>query len=380
MLIVTGVLLLPLWMWLAWWLTPKRKLVTAIIDKSTLTTKGQEHLSFDWVLNSMRYTKTSSEGYDPATDYYGFHPLTKEKFKLSGLERFTDDQLEQLSNDCDLTYYTDTYGVYVNEWYRKRDEGERSGLVYGGMTQEDITYLQKMKQKNKLVICEFNTIGSPTSPDIRGQFEKLFGLKWSGWTCRFFNSLDTTENKDLPRWLVRNYKLTNNNKWPFKKAGIAFVKNRDNIVILEDEQDLNFPVPVIKSADGKSLQSITEDIRYPYWIDIVEPDTSVNTVLATFQLDVTVNGAEILNKYHLPSVIPAVTRNRLPGYQFYYLSGDFCDNEVDFSSSYYKGISIFKSLLYSKDDLLERESFFWNFYKPMMSEIIDNYYKTRNPK
>lgn len=367
-------LLAPLWMWMAWLVTPKKKLVSAIIDKSTLTSLGQEHISFNWILNNLRYTKTSTLGYDPSRDYFGFKPLKKEKFNLTGLERFTDAQLEQLSNDCDLVYYTDTYGIYVNEWYRKRNIGERSGVIYGGMSDEDITYLSKMKLKNKLIITEFNTIGSPTSPVIRGKFERLFGLKWSGWTCRFFSSFDTSINLELPKWMVHNYKERHNGKWPFTGAGIAFIKNKGDVVILEDGKDLNFPVPLIKlTSEGKDAD-VNDNTKYPYWIDIIEPDNKTNKVLANFEINVTEKGAEILNRYSLPAVIPAVTKSRSNHYPFYYFSGDFCDNDVDFSSSYYKGISVFKNLLYSSDDLMERESFFWNFYKPLMSGIINDYY------
>ena len=380
LIILIILLLLPLWMWIAWLVTPKKKLVTAIIDKSTITLKGQEHLSFNWVLNNLRFTKTHTSGYDPSHDYFGFHPLKKEKYKVLGLERFSDEQLEQLSNDCDMVYVTDTYGVYVNEWYRKRNVGERSGMVYGGMSDEDLAFVKKMKTRNKLIVTEFNSIGSPTSPIVRGEFERIFGIKWSGWTCRFFNSLDPNTNKELPRWLVDIYKTNHKGKWPFKKAGIAFVKNRGEVVILEDEVDLNFPVPVIKLTTAGNSLSIADNIKYSYWIDVVEPDTSVNTILANFSLDITKKGAAILNKYDLPATIPAVTKSRAKDYQFYYLSGDFCDNEIDFSSSYYKGISLFKSLLYSDDDLMERESFFWNFYKPLITDIIEGYYNKRKPK
>ena len=380
LIVLIILLLIPLWMWIAWLVTPRKRLVSAIIDKSTITAKGQEHLSFNWVLNNLRFTKTHTSSYDPSHDYFGFHPLKNDKYKLFGLERFSDEQLEQLSNDCDMVYVTDTYGVYVNEWYRKRNMGERSGMVYGGMSDEDLAFLKKMKAKKKLIITEFNTIGSPTSPIVRGEFERNFGIKWSGWTCRFFNSLDTNTNKELPRWLVDIYKTNHKGIWPFKKAGIAFVKNRGEVVILEDELDLNFPVPVIKLTPAGNSLSIADNIKYSYWIDIVEPDTAVNIVLANFKIDVTVRGAAILNRYGLPATITAVTKSRAKDYQFYYLSGDFCDNEIDFSSSYYKGISMFKSLLYSKDDLMERESFFWNFYKPLITDIIEEYYNSRKVK
>jgi len=128
-------------MWLVWFLTPKTKLVTAIIDKTVLTTEGQEHISLNWVLNHERYTKTSSEPYTISHDYYGFFPLKDEKFKIKGLERFSPSQLKQLSIDADLVYFTDTYGIYNNEWYQQKNVTERSGKLYGGLSNKDMELL-----------------------------------------------------------------------------------------------------------------------------------------------------------------------------------------------------------------------------------------------
>ncbi len=89
------------------------------------------------------------------------------------------------------------------------------------MSKEDIGLLQRMKDKHKLIITEFNTIGSPTPPEIRRQFEEMFAIRWSGWIGRYFENLDTTVNKELPRWLINNYLSQHNHRWPFKKDGVA---------------------------------------------------------------------------------------------------------------------------------------------------------------
>jgi hypothetical protein len=174
-------LLLPIWMLVLWLCTGKRKMVLAIIDKTVLTTKGQEHISLNWVLNQERFTKTNTDLYKREHDYFGFFPLEKEKFQLKGLERFNTTQLEQLSNDADLAYITDAYGIYKNEWYQQGDIKERSGIVYGGMSQQDFYFLDQMRTKHKLIITEFNCLASPTAPAVRSNFENTFGIKWTGW-------------------------------------------------------------------------------------------------------------------------------------------------------------------------------------------------------
>ena len=133
-LIVFFILLFPLWMWVIWLCIPKRKLAAAIIDKTVVTKKGQEHISLNWVLNQQKFSKDNSELYQGDKDYYGFFPLQNRKFRIKGLERFSETQLNQLSRDADMAYVTDAYGVYTNEWYDVKDQKERSGIVYGGMS------------------------------------------------------------------------------------------------------------------------------------------------------------------------------------------------------------------------------------------------------
>jgi hypothetical protein len=375
--IILAIVLLPLWMWIGWLLTPKKKLVVAIIDKTEITKEGQEHVSLNWVLNHERFTKTGDDGYNVSSDYFGFFPLQKETFKLKGLERFSDQQMEQLSNDCNVAYFTDTYGVFSNEWYTGKNISERSGIVYGGMSKEDIWMLTKMKEKHKLIITEFNSIGSPTSPEIRSQFENLFALKWSGWIGRYFESLDTTVNKELPRWLVNNYLTQNNHQWPFTKAGIAFVSDKDEVVIVEEKTQLNNALPhIITAAAAQSAYHLPEKIKYSFWFDVMNCDSSINQSIAHFTIDANDNGKKLLSAHNIPSVFPAVIRHTASDYNFYYFCADFCDNPVTLTSSNFKGISFFKSFFYNETDAMERKSFFWNYYRPLVTTILSEQYKS----
>ena len=171
-----AVLLLPFWMWMAWWLTPKRKLTVAIVDKTVLDRSGQEQISFDWVVNQQRFTKNRRALYSPDHDYFGFFPGSDDHYRIKGLERMGADRLQQLASDADMAYFTDTYGVYKQEWYKKVPDNERSEILYGGMSMQDIEFLKEMKASHKLMIAEFNAIGSPTQADVRHQFEDLFRL------------------------------------------------------------------------------------------------------------------------------------------------------------------------------------------------------------
>ena len=368
------IIALPLFMWLAWLLTPNTKLVLAIVDKTVLTQKGQEHISLNWVLNHEKYTKTSKESYDVSQDYFGFFPRENEKYKLKGLERFSYSKLNQLSNDADLVYFTDTYGIYNNEWFHDGDVNERSGILYGGLSDKDLELLKLMKKKGKLIITEFNTIGSPTERKNRASFEELFRLKWTGWTARYFNNLDVRENEEIPAWLVRNYKKNHRGDWPFKKSGIAFVNEQDEVVILEEGTHLERAIPhIVTNQTFQEKYDLPESIKYPFWFDIMQPDENVNEIVSAFDIQANTKGKEELKKYNIPSTFPAVTRHLDEDYKFFYFSGDFADNPVPLESSYFKWIGFFKNFFYDQRNLMERGSFFWNFYKPLITNILQDY-------
>jgi len=366
------ILLIPVWMWLGWVLTPNTKLVAAIIDKTVLTREGQEHISFNWILNHQRYTKTSKKAYENAHDYYGFFPLKDEKFELKGLERFSSNELIQLSKDADLVYITDTYGIYNNEWYK--GEKGRYGILYGGLSDKDVEFLSLMKAKNKLILTEFNTIGSPTRFENRARFEELFAIKWTGWTARYFDNLDIEVNKEIPLWLIDNYKKSHQGQWPFKRSGIAFVNDNAQVVILEDNTHLTNPMPhILSNLYAKEHLGVPEKIKYPFWFDIILPQPAINQTVSSFKISANQKGLAELKKYGIPSEFPAVTMHKGKDYSFYYFSGDFSDNLIDLNTSYFKGIGLFKGMFYNENNPVDRSGFFWNFYRPMLSNILKDY-------
>jgi len=378
--ILVILLLLPVWMFIIWLCIPKRKLVIAIVDKTVLTKKGQEHISLNWVLNQERFSKTNSELYRRERDYYGFFPLDKKNFKLKGLERFTNTQLDRLSVDADAAYITDAYGIYKNEWFDMGDSKERSGIIYGGLSQQDFYFLQQMRDKHKLIITEFNCLASPTSPIVRSGFENSFGIKWTGWIGRYFDSFDTTKNKELPKWLISNYKLQHNGAWPFTKSGIAFIHSDDRVVVLENKTHLQQELPYIyASEEGRDHYGLPKKTAYSFWFDIMQPDTSFNHVVAYYQINVNKEGEKELAANGLPAFFPAVTAHINRDYRFFYFSGDFADNPISLNSSYFKGVRYVKWLMYNRHDPLERTSFFWRIYQPLLTTILNDYYRSRYP-
>lgn len=367
------IMFLPFWMWLAWFVWPKSKLVIAIVDKTVLNHYSQEHASLTWILRYEKYSKTSKDLYSLGHDYFGFFPKDDKKYELKGLERFSNEQLDKLSNDADMMYITDTYGIYSKEWYLGGYIHDRQKLLYGGLSNQDLYLLKKMKQKKKLIITEFNTFATPTSSARAAEFERMFNIRWTGWVGKYFDSFDTLQNKDLPRWLIDNYKKQNNNKWPFKKSGIAFVNKNDHIVILEYINHLNSEVPYIVTAkEQREKYNIPKSIKYPFWFDIIQTARS-NTIVSFYNLEPNKEGMKILKRNGIPPQFPAVIEHNRNDYKFFYFAGDFADNPIAQAGSHFKGIRLFRKLFYNDDIAAERVSFFWEFYSPMVSKILKDY-------
>ncbi len=378
--LIAILLLMPLWMFIYWLASPKKKLVLAIIDKTVLTSKGQEHISLNWVLTQEKYTKTKNELYQRERDYFGFFPLTKDKYQIKGLERFNTNQLDQLSTDADVAYITDAYGIYKNDWYSQKYAQERSGIIYGGMSKEDLYFLTGMQKKHKLIIAEFNCLASPTTSIVRSGFEGSFGIRWSGWTGRYFDSFDTTENKEIPHWLINNYTKSHNGKWPFTKSGIALIHSDDRVVILENGTHLTDEFPhILATKEGQGHYGLPAKSPYSFWFDIVNPDSTYNHTLATFTIDTNDKGAKELANYGIPASFPAITAHINKDYRFFYFSADFADNPISPTSSYFKGVANFKWFMYNNRDPQERKSFFWKLYLPLVTTILDDYYQTIKP-
>lgn len=346
-----------------------------IMDKTVLTKKCNEHRAFNWILTHKKFITPENELYSIPNDYFGFSPLENKKFSIHDLNYYREKQIDSLSAYYDMAYFTDTYGIYYNDWYRDKNQTEHSEKVYGGLDYNDFLFLKNMRQKKKLILTEFNLLATPTDQDIRQKTEELLGIKWSGWTARYFESLDTLENPELPRWVVHLYKQQHQNKWPFKNSGIVYVHEDETIAIVENKTSLTHPVPVIYTSKyGQEKFDVPYKINYPYWTDITYPTDTTHRIVSYYKIKTNKTGDSILEHHHIPHVYPAVIESK--DSRFYYFCGDFADNPVNGRFVKFKGIGYFELFLLNDNEINSRMPFFWRFYLPMVKNILSNYYNT----
>lgn len=367
----------PLWVilmsYLFWKFQAKTPINAVIVDKAVLNQQCNEHRSFNWMLDHKGYSLDSNSYYSPPRDYYGFFPKKDQKFILNDFEKMSSLDIENFADSVDILYYTDTYGIYRNEWYKTGSDLEHSQKVYGGLTLKDYTLIESCIARQIPVITEFNLLASPTSTNIRKKTEELLNIKWTGWTGRYFEDLDTNKNKEIPRWVINLQLDQYDNVWDFKKSGIVFVSNTSKIVIIENKRHLNSEFPHIICSDyGQEEYSISKKTTYPFWFDITFSTDTCMKEIASYEIKTNDEGSKKLNLHGIPKSFPAILMKEHPSPVFYFC-GDFCDNPIKYSNRKFKGIEYISFLFDKPKNKSDRSHFFWRVYEPMMSRFLDKY-------
>lgn len=371
------VLGIPAIMYLVWAFSPKTNANVLIIDKTVLNDQCWEHRSVNWVLDYLKIVKSDGSFYKPQEDYKGFFPIDRPRFKALDFKGRTEAELKQQAENTDLLVMADTYGIYSNEWYNLGSINERSSRVYGGLDDEELRLMELMRQKGKVILAEWNMFSNPTADWKRDKMQQMFGFKVPGWVGRYYRSLDTLNNPDLPVWLYRGYMSQHGNKWPFNGEGYAFVNERnDKVEIISYEDHMEDPVGKIEATvRAQEEYGLPASINYPYWAEVCEAGDDIE-VLAYHTLKLKPEGRKILQAAGIPERFPAVLRQR-KNYAFYYFSGDFSDSRVSMFTRFFKGIHVVDWMFYPGLDPDDNLRFFWQFYRPLMSTIIEQDLKSR---
>lgn len=364
-------ILIPVTSWIVWSFKPSRPLDILIMNKTVLGYKNIEHRAIFWVVLNEKFVKEDGKAYRISRDYYGFHPVKPLKSRKYEVRRIRLDQVDKLASDYDMAYYSDTYGVFFNEWYRRESNQGKGTLIEGGLNNSDYLLIKEMLDQNKLVVAEYNFIAPPTIGLVRKKTEDMMGIRWTNWTGTYIRELDPEKSKDLPEWVVGIYKKRHDGEWPFSGSGIVLVNElAQQVVVLEAGKHLDMNVPEIQTTEfGMEQYELPETVHYPNWFDIMDPLS--NEVVAEYKIHITIEGKTVLDEFELPSRFPAIIQSTGDPH-FIYLAGNYSSNPVMICTAKLQGIRTFEKIFYSEKGH-SASKFYWSYYVPLLSQILTDY-------
>lgn len=361
---------LPLLSFLIWFILPSKTFDILVIDKTVRDESYREHAGLFWTLNHLKYKKSNSEPYVIGEDYLGFFPNRESDFGQSkDLKGKSEDAIRALAGQQDLIYLADTYGVYEGD-FSDNKEVQITKKIYGGLDYSDLQLIRMAKEEGKVIVAEYNSIASPTPKAIRTEFENLMGIKWTGWIGRYFDELDTIANGDIPKWMIRQYQVQHEN-WNLQGPGMIFIKESGEIEAFIHTRDYQNKIPLVRTQKvNKHGFKLPDVVPYPDWFDVVMIERDYQ-VISYYDINPTVAGLQRLRSMGLPRFFPAaVVRNMEKGSQ-YYFAGDFSDIQGDFGASHFFGLPTLWRSLYVASDFTDRQSFFWNYYYPLITQVLE---------
>lgn len=371
--------LMPLISSLIWLLYPSKKMEILVVDKTVPTDSYQEHRSIFWALEYLKFQNKEGEFYDEGKDYFGFFPDKTPSYGTSrDLRELSENEILETASNLDLLYFADTYGVFADD-YKKVDSEEISKKIYGGLNRGDINLLREVASQNKTIIAEFNTMASPTPVGIRTEFENLMGIKWTGWIARYFDEMDTTINTNIPKWFIRQYVDQHDNNWVSDGPGIVFVHENGRLEAFSNDLDYFGETPKIRTQKiNQHGFKLPEIVPYPDWFDVVLIERDYQ-VISYYDIDPSEQGKEKLREMGLPRFFPAAVIKDVGEGQFYYFAGDFSDMQNSTGSPRFQGLPMLWRGFHIVTNYTDRESFYWNYFYPLLSQILEKTYEEKNP-
>ena len=364
-------ILIPVSSWIVWTFKESKPLEILVMNKTVLGLETKEHRAIFWVLLNEKFVKNNGKAYRMEKDYYGFHPVKPLKSRKYEVRRIRLEEVVQIASEYDMAYYSDTYGVFFNEWYRREASKGKGTLIEGGLNNSDYVFVKEMLGQNKLIIAEYNFLAPPTIGLVRKKTEDLMGIRWTNWTGTYVRNLDPAKSKDLPDWIVGIYKKRHNGEWPFSGQGIVLINELgQQVVVLEEGKHLDNPVPEIQTTEyGMEQFELPETVHYPEWFDIMDPLS--NHVVADYKIHINIEGKAMLDEFGLPSRFPAVIQSS-GSTPFLYLGGNYSDYPVRIWNAKLKGIRAFEKVFYTNKEH-SPSKFYWTFYVPLISQVLTDY-------
>lgn len=335
-----------------------KKLHVLLIDKMRLDEKESQKRSFFWVLNHDRYVKSTGSSYDYG-DYVGFHRLDNGQYRHNSLQRLSVESVGYIASQMDAVYYKGTYQAF------EQSSGHFPAWE-NNMTDKDYLLLKTLKQQNKLVVNEFPMFHAYKKAYLRQSFEHEFGVAWTGWVGKYYESLDTLKT-DMPAWIWRSY-VSRGGSWNFRKPGVVLIHQNGDVEVLESGKDLRSKPVIHTNQYGVKQLGMIKKITYPNWFEVVSTASDKMHVVSAYELPVSKSGKLKLGNKNIPTSFPAVLMSK-DGLE-YYFSGNFSELGVSKNASLFLGGANLNLMF----DGNEANFFFCKFYYPLVSNVFARYY------
>jgi hypothetical protein len=232
-----------------------------------------------------------------------------------------------------------------------------------------------MKDRNKLIVMEYNSFDYPTAQFDSYRTQEKLGITFSGWTGKYFSSLDTT-SKEFPIWMTAMYRKEYRKPWTYTKPGIVILKEKDIVVLEEGTHLKNAMLHIVTDSVYCKKYGVPGSVAFDKWFDIIDP--LQNKIISKFKIETTPIGDTLLLNNNLSDGFPAVVQEPV-AQRIYYFSGDFANYDAPFWTARFKGVDKLKGILYS-DKPDDTRRFFWLYYKPLINGIFSDYYNSMNKK
>lgn len=363
--------LLVLGSWGSYLTRPARTLDIAVLDKTVPYENRIEHRSLFWLLGHLKIHRPQGGPYDVAKDYLGAFPGPRP----GDPPEHTVDLTSARALRADLVYLADSYGVYRGDLLSgepMKAALERSPRIYGGLELAEAEAAAASVRAGIPLVAEFNTLGSPTGGEARRLLESTVGVHWTRWIGRFFSHLD--DRDEVPEWMRRDYEREWKQPWEFTGAGYVLMQDDAHCEVLRSGGEVERIGLTLdrRTPPDRLLERARDGIAYPYWFDIVETQPATE-VLAEFRWHATPAGDARLKARGLPVRFAAVTRFTAPGAgAAYYFAGDFADNPMADVAVPFAGFLTARRRLESVKLYPSESSFFWSFYVPMVTRLIED--------
>ncbi len=373
-IILALIFILPLINLIRWTFQAKKPMDIILVDKTVPTLERENHKSFIWILTNERFVKKEKKNsYSYIKDYYGFSPKRPLREKQWDRKDYRLTDLIKLAENNDAVYFADTYGVFFNDWYKGINKSRKSRKLYGGLNNNDFLLIKEMQDRNKLIIMEYNSFDYPTAQYESVRTQEKLGVTFSGWTGKYFSSLDTT-TVDFPIWMTAMYRKQSGKPWIFTKPGVVILKEKE-IIVLEEGTHLKNAMPkIITDPEYCTKYGVNNNVAFDKWFDIIDP--LENNIVSKFSIETTTIGDTLLLDFGLANQFPAVVQEPKNN-RVYYFSGDFANNDLPAWTSRLKGVNKLKGFLYS-DKPDDTRRFFWLYYRPLINGIFTDYYNSTN--